>query len=182
MTYALETNHLTLEKTFQAGRTFGFWQARAIITPGMLAPIIRRNTSSPLLAPLELGLLRYGLVPPGFTSPREADRYGLHAVRAKRVGWQREVGKLFGAGNRCLIPMTRDGEIIAAAGLWGRWTRVRGRQEERLESFAIFTVLDATDTWQPLMLETWDWLSWLEEKVDLEVVALMPAPIFAASA
>jgi putative SOS response-associated peptidase YedK len=177
MSYALETDHNTLETTFGATKSFGFWQAREAVIPGMSAPIIRVNHSSPLLDPLELGLLRYGLVPPGFTSPREADRYGLHQVRAKRVGWQREVGKLFAAGNRCLVPMTRAGELVAAAGLWGKWTRVRGRREERLESFAVFAVQDARDEWQPLMLETWDWLSWLEETVDLETVALMPAPI-----
>lgn len=174
MTYAIEITHTQLETTFDAIKTFGFWQARALITAGDFAPIIRRS-SSPLLAPCELSLLRYGLVPPGFTSAREADRYGLHHVRAKRVGWQREVGKLFAAGNRCLVPMTRDGELIAAAGLWGRWTRVRGRTAERLESFAIFTVLDAQEMWQPLILETWDWLSWLEETLDLETVTLMPA-------
>jgi putative SOS response-associated peptidase YedK len=177
MSYALKTNHEILETTFGATKSFGFWQARDAVDVGTYAPIIRKNHSSPLLAPLELGLLRYGLVPPGFTSPREADRYGLHTVRAKRVGWQREVGKLFAAGNRCLVPMTRAGELCAAAGVCGKWTRVRARKEERLESFAVFVVQDARDQWQPLILETWDWLSWLEQAVDLETVALMAAPM-----
>ena len=70
MTYALETDHKQLETTFDAIKTFGFWQPQATITPGDFAPIIRRS-SSPLLAPFELTLLRYGLVPPGFTSARD---------------------------------------------------------------------------------------------------------------
>jgi len=174
MTYALETTHTQLETTFDALKTFGFWQPRALITPGDFAPIIRRS-SSPLLAPFELSLLRYGLVPPGFTSAREADRYALHHVRAKRVGWQREVGKLFAAGNRCLVPVTRAGETRAAAGLWGRWTRVRHGSEMRVESFAVFTVQDKLDRWVPLEIEIWDWHTWLEGTLDLETVTNMPA-------
>ena len=175
MTYALEITHTQLETTFDALKTFGFWQPRAIVASGDFAPIIRVNHSSPLLAPLELGLLRYGLVPPSFTSAREADRYGLHQVRAKRVGWQREVGKLFNAGNRCLVPFTRAGEIFVAAGLWGRWTQVRHGSEMRVESFAMFTVQDRADHWVPLELESWDWHAWLEGTLDLETVANMPA-------
>ena len=173
MTYALETTHTQLEMTFDAIKTFGFWQPRATITPSDFAPIIRRG-SSPLLAPFELSLLRYGLVPPGFTSAREADRYGLHQVRAKRIGWQREVGKLFNAGNRCLVPITRVGDLVIAAGLWGRWTRVRHGRETRVESFAVFTVQDDHAGWQPMLLEPWDWSAWLEGSLRLEVVALMP--------
>ena len=165
---------LGLETTFNAIKTFGFWQPRAQIEPGNFAPIIRRN-SSPLLAPFELSLLRYGLVPPGFTSAREADRYGLHQVRAKRVGWQREVGKLFAVGNRCLVPMTRAGEIFVAAGLWGHWTRVRHGSEVCVESFAVFTVQDGLDRWVPLEIEAWDCHAWLEGGLDLETVANMPA-------
>ena len=176
MTYALETTHTQLETAFDALKAFGFWQPRAQITPGDFAPIIRRS-SSPLLAPCELSLLRYGLVPPGFTSAREADRYGLHEVRAKRVGWQREVGKLFGAGNRCLVPMTRAGELVVAAGLWGRWTRVRHGSEVRVESFAVFTLQDKFDRWVSLEIESWDWHAWLEGTLDLETVAHMPTPV-----
>ena len=77
--------------------------------------------------------------------------------------------------------MTRDGEIVAAAGLWGKWTRVRGRKEERLESFTVFVVQDARDVWQPLILETWDWSAWLEETLPLETIALMPAPVLAGA-
>lgn len=173
MSYALETTHIQLETTFGATRTFGFWQARAQITPGDFAPIVRRS-SSPLLAPLDLSLLRYGLVPPGFTSAREADRYGLHQVRAKRVGWQREVGKLFNAGNRCLVPMTTAGETSVVAGLWGRWTRVRHGSEMRVESFAVFTVQDKTDRWVPLEVEAWDWHAWIEGELNLEMLIGMP--------
>ena len=176
MTYALETDHSRLETTFEAIKTFGFWRPKSLVAPGEFAPIIRAS-SSPLLAPFELSLLRYGLVPPGFTSPREADRYGLHHVRAKRVGWQREVGKLFNAGNRCLVPMTRAGEIIVVAGLWGRWTRARKGSEIRVESFAVFTVQDARDEWVPLEVEVWDWHAWLEGSLELETLALMPSPI-----
>lgn len=176
MTYALETTHTQLETTFDAIKTFGFWRPKSLVTPSDFAPIIRRS-SSPLLAPFELSLLRYGLVPPGFTSAREADRYSLHHVRAKRVGWQREVGKLFGAGNRCLVPMTRAGETFVTAGLWGRWTRVRQGSEMRIESFAVFTVQDAADRWVPLEIEAWDWHAWLKGGLDLETVVNMPAPM-----
>jgi putative SOS response-associated peptidase YedK len=176
MTYALETTHTHLETTFDAIKTFGFWQSRATITLGDFAPIIR-TSSSPLLAPCELSLMRYGLVPPGFTSAREADRYGLHHVRAKRVGWQREVGKLFNAGNRCLVPMTLAGDLVVIAGLWGRWTRVRRGSEVRVESFAVFTVQDSADRWVPLEVEAWDWQAWLEGGLDLETIAGMPAPV-----
>ena len=173
MTYALEITHTQLETTFSTIKTFGFWQPKSLIAPGAFVPIIRCS-SSPLLTPFELSLLRYGLVPPGFTSAREADRYGLHQVRAKRVGWQREVGKLLNAGNRCLVPITTAGETRGVAGLRGRWTRVRHGSEMRVESFAVLTVQDKTDRWVPLEVEAWDWHAWLEGKLNLEMLIGMP--------
>jgi putative SOS response-associated peptidase YedK len=178
MTYVLEATHTTLEHTFAAPKTFGFYQPRDLVQPGDYAPIVR-TSSTPLLSRLELSLLRYGLVPPGFSSARESDQYGMHQVRAKRVGWQREVARLYSSGNRCLVPMTGStGEITAAAGLWGRWTRVRRGREERLESYAVFTVPTAQDTWVPLVLEPWDWTAWLEDGLDLDVLRVMPAASF----
>ena len=99
-------------------------------------------------------MLRYGLVPPGFTSSKQADRYGLHTVRAKRVTHQREIAKLEGAGQRCLVPMTVLGETRAAAGLWGRWTR---QGQTRVESFAVLTLEDGNRVYQPLLLEVEAW-------------------------
>ena len=107
-------------------------------------------------------MLRYGLVPPGFTSSKQADRYGLHTVRAKRVTHQREIAKLEGAGQRCLVPMTVLGETRAAAGLWGRWTR---QGQGRIESFAVLTLEDANGVYRPLLLEVKAWAGWLEAGV-----------------
>jgi putative SOS response-associated peptidase YedK len=173
MPYMLEVREDRLETEFEAVKSFGFWRPRAVL-PTDVAPVVRRKDVGTLYERNELALLRYGLVPPGFSSPREADRYELNYVRAKRVSWQREVAKLYGAGNRCLVPMTRDGEVIAAAGLWGKWTRVRGKRvAERVESFCIFTVKDEQDQWHPLILERFDWTSWLEGSVSVEDVAAM---------
>jgi putative SOS response-associated peptidase YedK len=173
MTYVLESDHVTLERTFHAKRNFGFYQPRASVNPGDYVPVVR-STGGELLSSLEISLLRYGLVPPGFSSAREADRYGLHRVRATAYWKQREVSRLFAAGHRCLVPMTVDALEIAAAGLWGRWNRVRKGREERIESFAVFTVQDALDRWQPLVLEPWDWSAWLDGEITLEALSDMP--------
>jgi putative SOS response-associated peptidase YedK len=174
MPYMLEVGEERLETEFEAQKTFGFWTPRAVL-PTDFAPVVRRRDIGTLYERTEIVLLRYGLVPPGFSSAREADRYGLHEVRAKRVSWQREVGKLYNAGNRCLVPMTRDGEVIAAAGLWGKWTRVKGKRvAERVESFCVFTVKDDLEEWHPLILERFDWNSWLESSIGVDEIALMP--------
>ena len=172
MTYALETDHCTLETTFNALKTFGFWRPRAAIHSSDYAPIIRRS-ASPLLSPFELSLLRYGLVPPGFTSPKEADRYGLHTVRAKRITHQREIAKLEGAGQRCLVPMTVRGETRAAAGLWGSWTR---KGQTRVESFAVLTLEDGEGVYKPLMLEFGAWQGWLEGIRSLTPLSVFTPP------
>jgi putative SOS response-associated peptidase YedK len=71
--------------------------------------------------------------------------------------------------------MTRDGEVIAAAGLWGKWTGVKGKRvAERVESFCVFTVKDDLEEWQPLILERFDWQSWLEGSVGIDELAAMP--------
>jgi putative SOS response-associated peptidase YedK len=174
MPYLLETEATKLETEFEAVKSFGFWTPRAVL-PTDVAPIVRRKDVGTLYERNELALLRYGLVPPGFSSPREADRYELNYVRAKRVSWQREVAKLYNAGNRCLVPITRDGEVIAAAGLWGKWTRVRGKRvAERVESFCIFTVKNGLEEWQPLILERFDWNSWLETTIGIDELTIMP--------
>jgi putative SOS response-associated peptidase YedK len=177
MPYLLEVEETRLETEFEALKSFGFWTPRAVL-PTDFAPVIRRKDIGTLYERTEVVLLRYGLVPPGFSSTREADRYGLHEVRAKRVSWQREVGKLYNAGNRCLVPMTRDGEVIAAAGLWGKWTRVKGKRvAERVESFCVFTVKNDLEEWHPLILERFDWNSWLQGRVGIEEIATMPLPL-----
>ena len=51
MTYALETDHATLETTFNALKTFGFWTPRALINSSDYAPIIRRSSSITVLSP-----------------------------------------------------------------------------------------------------------------------------------
>ena len=108
-------------------------------------------------------MLRYGLVPPGFTSSKQADRYGLHTVRAKRVTHQREIAKLEGAGQRCLVPMTVAGETRAAAGLWGSWTR---KGQTRVESFAVLTLEDGNGECWPLLLERMEWQGWLAPNIN----------------
>jgi putative SOS response-associated peptidase YedK len=174
MPYTLEIKEDRLETEFEAQKSFGFWTPRAVL-PTDVAPVVRRKDIGTLYERNELALLRYGLVPPGFSSPREADRYEMNYVRAKRVSWQREVAKLYGAGNRCLVPMTRDGEVIAAAGLWGKWTRVRGKRvAERVESFCIFTIKNNLEEWQPLILERFDWNSWLEHTIGIDELTIMP--------
>jgi putative SOS response-associated peptidase YedK len=175
MPYMLEVDDGRLETEFDAEKSFGFWRPRAVL-PTDVAPVVRRKDIGTLYERNELALLRYGLVPPGFSSPREADRYELNYVRAKRVSWQREVAKLYNAGNRCLVPMTRDGEVIAAAGLWGKWTRVRGKRvAERVESFCIFTVKDNNEAWLPLILEWFDWENWLVQTLGIDEISAMPS-------
>lgn len=173
MTYALEVDHQRLEAQFEAVRTFSFWRETKFVTPSGFAPVLR-SSKTPLLGRYELALLRYGLVPPSFTSAKEADRYGLHAVRAKRVQFQRDVSAIAGAGQRCLVPMTVSGELIAAAGLWSRWTRKRQGQELRVESFAVLTVEGADLEYHPMIVDAWDWNSWLDETLSLESLANLP--------
>jgi putative SOS response-associated peptidase YedK len=175
MNYRLKSSLETLREVFTANETFGLWQPRASIEPTQYAPVVRLS-SAPLLGKYELALLRYGLVPPGFTSTREADRYGLHAVRAKRTSWQREVGKLFNLGNRCLVPMTVGGELVAAAGLWGKWEG----KNQRVESFAVFTVKNQLEEWLPMVLPEWDWVGWIEGDLSLETMTKMPPVVLVA--
>ena len=174
MTYALEVNHVALDAQLSAVKTFAFWQGTSTIAPSAFAPILR-SSATPLLGQHELALLRYGLVPPSFTSAKEADRYGLHAVRAKRVAYQRNVAEIAAAGQRCLVPMTIDGELLAAAGLWSRWTRTRKGQELRIESFAILTVESTNLEFHPMIVDAWDWNAWLGGQVSLENLANLPA-------
>lgn len=63
------------------------------------------------------------------------------------------------------------GETRAAAGLWGCRTRLS------VESFAVVTVQDKSDRWVPLELEAWDWHAWLDGKISLETIAMMPVAI-----
>jgi putative SOS response-associated peptidase YedK len=169
MRYTLKSDLETLRSVFIDHQVFWLWLPRASIEPTQYAPVVRLS-SAPLLGKYELALLRYGLVPPGFSSTREADRYGLHAVRAKRTSWQREVAKLFNLGNRCLVPMTIGGELVAAAGLWGKWVG----KNQRVESFAVFTVKNHLEEWVPLVLPEWDWAGWIEGELLLEVLTKMP--------
>ena len=175
--YALEVNHERLEAHFGAFRTFSFWRGFHSVVPSGFAPVLR-SSKQPLLAKHELALLRYGLVPPSFTSAKEADRYGLHAVRAKRVQFQRDVSAIARAGQRCLVPMTVSGELIAAAGLWSRWGRVRNGQALRIESFAVLTVEGTDLEYHPMIVDAWEWSAWLDGSISLESLADLPAMQF----
>jgi putative SOS response-associated peptidase YedK len=70
-----------------------------------------------------------------------------------------------------------NGKLVAAAGLWGHWSRVRQRRERRIDSFAVFTVKNVQERWQPLILLEFDWNSWLEGTLDLENAARVPPPM-----
>jgi putative SOS response-associated peptidase YedK len=175
----LATNHLQISKDDQWIREHlstrinsSLFIPKNTTEPGDHAPIIRLEPSSGQHDLFDqpgrvMVQARWGLVPNEFTSPREADKYHLHTVRAERVLHQRAVSRIV-TRTRCVVPVRTAslagvnpledrGGVTLLAGLWTRYERPR----QRVESFAILTRLDRRDetrslvTVRPVELENW---------------------------
>jgi putative SOS response-associated peptidase YedK len=104
---------------------------------------------------------RFGLVPPGFSSPEEADRYKKWVVRGERLFYERNQSEL--ATQRCLVPFSYEGRIRTAAGIYARWANPGGF----VLSFAILTLpsdYEHLKIREVFLLEESQWELWLNPK------------------
>jgi putative SOS response-associated peptidase YedK len=167
--------------------------ARYNITPGQAIAVVRggpdgRRACRPL---------RWGLIPPWATDPREGDR--LINARGETAAVKPAFREAL-AARRCLIPAdgfyewqrrttprqpwyfsAPDGHLLALAGLWSRWTDAGGRSHE---SCAILTTeaaapVAAVHHRMPVLVAPEDRDRWLLAPADrlAELQALLaPAP------
>jgi putative SOS response-associated peptidase YedK len=144
----LVTDLQEITQGFHLNDSKDFIPPKESITRGEYAPIIRRGDQleqSTLFSP-ELVYARWGLVPNEYCSIRDADRFGLHAIRFERLKFSRALSKIY-PNRRCLIPSTglsldgvdrlEPGGLRLVAGVWTRFLRPM----LRVESFSIFTRL-----------------------------------------
>lgn len=153
---------------FQLNLGKDFIPPKESITRGEYAPIIRRGDQlqQQSMFNAELVYARWGLVPNEYCSIRDADRFGLHAIRFERLKFSRALTNIY-PNRRCVIPTTGlflDGVDRLEAGtprwLAGIWTRFL-RPMLRVESFSVFTRLTQTGR-EAMVLEGDQAHRWLE--------------------
>jgi putative SOS response-associated peptidase YedK len=174
--YRLSRRKQIVAEYFDAVPDEDEWEPRYNIAPSQPVPVVRLN---PKKKTRELSLLRWGLIPSWATDPK----VGFKSInaRSETVTTTASFRDLF-RRQRCLIPAdgfyewkrsakskqpycfeVDDGKLFAFAGLWDRWTSVRG---EVIESCTILTTsanstISGTHDRMPVILAPADYERWL---------------------
>ena len=174
--------------------------SRFNIAPTQDAPVVRRGAER-----LEGSLARWDLIPRWWNKPLEEKRLATFNARVETVA-EKPMFRDAVRHRRCLVPASyfiewrteeggkqpyrigrADGGLMMLAGVWDRWSGMHKGNASQFESFSILVgqpnpLVARLHNRMPVILQSEDWLTWLEGGLDeaLGVAGVFPSQLMTA--